>query len=32
MAVLLDEEGRIASRVAAGAPAIFELLAVETAS
>jgi peroxiredoxin len=32
MGVLVDEEGRIASRIAAGAPAIFELLSVETAS
>ena len=32
MGVLIDEEGRIASQIAAGAPAIFELLSVETAS
>src|SRR5215207_661410 len=30
MGVIVDEEGRIASPVAAGAPAIFELLSVET--
>jgi methylamine dehydrogenase accessory protein MauD len=32
MGVLIDEEGRIASQVAAGASAIFELLSVETTS
>jgi peroxiredoxin len=32
MGVLVDEEGRIASQVGAGAPAVFELLSVEAAS
>jgi thiol-disulfide isomerase/thioredoxin/uncharacterized membrane protein YphA (DoxX/SURF4 family) len=32
MGLLVDEEGRIASGIAAGAPAIFELLMLETAS